>query len=114
MKPACMTDDEFALWAAGNEKLLLMFKASSPCRDCTPLFHADMLDGGMCDGVPGTGDAEPERCGPKPKLREHTYAELKAMRAAYPKFGAPPELSAELARARWRERDRDRRRRVAV
>lgn len=110
MKPACMTADEFELWAAGNAGLRVMFRASTPCRDCTPLFHRDMVAGGMCDGVPGQGDAQPARCGPKKGYHEHTYAELREMRAQYSRFGAPRSLLVEVRRAYFRERDRDRRR----
>jgi len=107
-RPACMDDAEFALWDEGNARLLVMFRASTPCRDCIPLFHADMVAGGMCDGVPGTGDAQPARCGPKKQWHEHTYAELKAMRAQYGRFNAPRPLVVEVRRAYYRERDRDR------
>jgi hypothetical protein len=54
MKPACMDPDEYAAWCEANARLLSTH-ADSPCRDCTPLFHADMLAGGMCDGVPTRG-----------------------------------------------------------
>jgi len=113
MKPACMDEKEWLIWQDANERLLLMFRAASPCRDCTPLFHADMLAGGMCDGVPGTGDAQPARCGPKKGHYQHSYAELKAMRAQYSRFGAPQSLLVEVRRAYFRERERERRR-VAV
>ena len=53
MKPACMTADEWAAWSAMNERLYGLGRSDSPCRDCTPLFHRDMLAGGMCDRPPG-------------------------------------------------------------
>lgn len=107
-RPACMDEKEYVMWAAGNEDLPVMFRASSPCLDCTPLWHRDMDDAGMCDGVPGTGAATPAKCGPKVQYHEHTYAELKAMRSEYPRFGSPASLLVEVRRAYWRERNRDR------
>jgi len=54
MKPACMDTDEYQLWLAGNRAIRgEQYRARTPCHDCTPLFHADMVAGGMCDGVPG-------------------------------------------------------------
>jgi len=107
MKPACMDEKEWLIWQDANERLLQMFRAASPCRDCTPLFHADMLEGGMCDGVPEEGQR-------KPSLKYGTYAELKAVRRTYPKFGAPEGLSEALYRARMREYRRRRRAGMAV
>jgi len=54
--PACMTADEWDAWSAMNERLYGLGRSDSPCRDCTPLFHRDMLAGGMCDGWPGLVD----------------------------------------------------------
>ena len=108
-RPACMDEKEYVLWAALNDGLPVMYRASSPCRDCTPDYHRDMDDGGMCDGVPGKGDAVPAKVGPKKKPREYTYAELKEMRAQYSRFGAPASLLKEIRKAYFRERERDRR-----
>ena len=103
-----MTPDEYQLWDEGNAGLRVMFRASSPCRDCTPLFHADMVAGGMCDGLPLT---EGQR---EPSLKYSTYDELKAVRRTYPKYGAPSGLSEALYRARMREYRRRRRAGIAV
>jgi hypothetical protein len=65
VKPACMTPEEFDAWEEANRSVRGMGKAESPCRDCTPLFHADMVDGGMCDGTPGSSGQ------PTPKHEEH-------------------------------------------
>jgi len=103
-----MDEAEYQLWASGNERLLLMFRATTPCRDCTPLFHADMVDGGLCDGVPGDVGATlptPEEMG------RMGYAALRALRDRFPHNG-PADLSVALYRARQRERERERRRRV--
>jgi hypothetical protein len=105
MKPACMDDAEYAAWEAANDRLLGVNRADSPCRDCTPLFHADMLAGGMCDGVPRP---ETDRGGrvavPEPEhLRGLSLAELRALRATLPYHGCAGALSRELARRRWRE-----------
>ena len=69
MKPACMTPEEYQLWDEGNAGLRVMFRESSPCRDCTPLFHADMVAGGMCDGVPGapSGGQPPDDMKTRPR-----------------------------------------------
>ena len=61
-----MSPAEFALWEEVNGRLWGVLKSDSPCRDCTPLFHADMLDGGMCDGAPLPEVRESKRVGPKP------------------------------------------------
>jgi hypothetical protein len=60
-----MTPEEYATWADGNDKLWGVSRAESPCRDCTPLFHQDMLDGGMCDGEPLAGERAPAKPGRK-------------------------------------------------
>jgi hypothetical protein len=105
MKPACMDDAEFAAWDAANGRLLGLNRADSPCRDCTPLFHADMLAGGMCDGVPRP---ETDRGGrvavPEPEhLRGLSLAELRALRATLPYHGASVDIRLACSRARWRE-----------
>jgi hypothetical protein len=102
-----MDEKEWLIWQDANERLLLMFRAASPCRDCTPLFHADMVAGGMCDGVPLVGQRAPD-------LRFGSYADLQAVRRTYPKFGAPGGLSEALKRARMREYRRRRRAGMAV
>ena len=64
MKPACMDAIEYAAWQEANACLRMVERAASPCQDCTPLFHADMVAGGQCDGVPLAGDraaAKPSR-----------------------------------------------------
>jgi hypothetical protein len=94
---------EFAAWQEANTCLRMDERAASPCRDCTPLFHADMVAGGMCDGVPQHGQREPS-------FQYRTYAELREIRRTYPWLGAPAELRAELNKARMREY---RRRKVA-
>ena len=64
-RPACMTTDEFAAWEEANRSVRGMGKAESPCRDCVPLFHADMVAGGQCDGVPLAGDRAAAKPGRK-------------------------------------------------
>jgi hypothetical protein len=103
--PACMTPDEWAAWSEMNERMFGPLRSDSPCRDCTPLFHADMLAGGMCDGVPRP---ETDRGGrvavPEPEhLRGLSLAELRALRATLPYHGPPEELVLACSRARWRE-----------
>lgn len=53
-RPACMDDEEWALWKAGNDRLVnRKLQASRPCADC-PLGHAaDMRAEGRCNGTPG-------------------------------------------------------------
>lgn len=60
-----MTEDEYAVWSQANARLVGVARAESPCRDCSPLFHRDMLDGGMCDGTPLEGDRPPAKVGPR-------------------------------------------------
>jgi hypothetical protein len=62
-----MDEKEWLVWQDANERLWGINRSESPCRDCTPLFHADMLDGGMCDGVPLPPEREPAKVGPKVK-----------------------------------------------
>ena len=104
MKPACMTAEEWAAWSAMNERLYGLNRSDSPCRDCTPLFHRDMLAGGMCDGQPLP---EPERGGRESvdpaHLRSLSYAELRELRQAWPYHGGPTELRLAVNRAKWRE-----------
>ena len=65
MKPACMDDAEYAIWQEANARLNGIARAESPCRDCVPLFHADMVAGGQCDGVPLAGDRAAAKPGRK-------------------------------------------------
>jgi len=67
MKPACMDEKEWLVWCDANERLWGVHRSESPCRDCTPLFHADMLAGGQCDGVPLAGDRPAKPVGPRIK-----------------------------------------------
>jgi hypothetical protein len=107
MKPACMDADEFSTWEDANRTLRGDDKADSPCRDCLPLYHRDMVAGGMCDGVPGTRAAHRQRL---PSSLQHlTYAELRALRKSLPHFAPPPELVLATQRARWREYQQRRR-----
>ena len=106
-KPACMDEKEWLIWQDANERLLQMFRAASPCRDCTPLFHADMVAGGMCDGVPQEGQRQPS-------FQYRTYAELREIRRTYPWLGAPAGLRAELNKARMREYRRRKAARMSV
>ena len=46
-----MTADEWTAWLAANRRLAFG-RSDSPCRDCTPEFHHDMLAAGTCDGTP--------------------------------------------------------------
>jgi hypothetical protein len=100
-----MTTEEYAAWEEANRSVRGMGKAESPCRDCTPLFHADMVDGGMCDGIPG----KRRRDETPAQWRSLSYRELQAVRRTYPHFGPPAELTVALTRARWREYQQRRR-----
>ena len=103
-RPACMNDEDFAGWVEANARLLQMYQAESPCRDCTLLFHHDMLAGGMCDGYPETLDPRdaPAPIPPPEILSGMRYAEIKAIRRTYPKI-APKEITEALYRSRQRE-----------
>jgi hypothetical protein len=105
MKPACMSPDEYAAWQEVNAQLRGRDKVGSPCRDCTPLWHRDMVAGGMCDGVPG----ETGRVRLPSELAHLTYAELRQLRKSLPYFAPPPELVLAMERARWREYQQRRR-----
>lgn len=103
-RPACMNDEDFEGWVEANNRLLLMYRAESPCRDCTWLYHRDMVAGGMCDGHPETLDPRdaPAPVPPPEILSQMRYADLKAIRLTHPKI-APRDLSEALYRARQRE-----------
>lgn len=105
MKPACMDADEYAAWQEANAMLRNDERAASPCRDCTPLWHRDMVRGAMCDGIPG----ETGRVRLPSELRHLTYAELRQLRKTLPYFAPPPELVLATQRARWREYQQRRR-----
>jgi len=49
MKPACMTDDEWADW---NEPILGRRPGGHPCFDCPLDFHREQRAAGTCDGFP--------------------------------------------------------------
>ena len=100
-----MSPDEYTAWQAANRLLSGRDKVGSPCRDCLPLWHRDMVDGGMCDGVPG----ETGRNRIPSELRQMTYAELRQLRKTLPYFAPPPELVLATQRARWREYQQRRR-----
>lgn len=104
-----MSPMEYEAWEAANRAVRGMDKASSPCLDCLPLWHADMVDGGMCDGIPG----KRRRDETPAQWRSLSYLELKAVRRTYPHVGPPRELQVAMTRARWREYQQSRRR-VAV
>lgn len=108
MKPACMDADEYLAWQEANRTTRGPDRATSPCRDCTPLWHADMVAGGQCDGTPG-GTRPPGRSLAPTELRHLSYAELRAVRLSLPKYGPPAELVTAMQRARWREYQQRRR-----
>jgi hypothetical protein len=103
-----MSPDEYAIWQEADHIVRGRDKATSPCRDCTPLWHRDMDDAGMCDGVPGEWTAALPT---QEEMARMGYAALKELRSRYPHNG-PAALSLALYRARQRERERERRRRV--
>jgi hypothetical protein len=51
VKPACMTDPEYALWSEVNDAMTE--RVSSPCMDCPVAFARAMRAEGCCDGEPG-------------------------------------------------------------
>jgi hypothetical protein len=51
VKPACMTDPEYALWSEANTTLTS--KAPTPCFDCPVSFSLAMKAVGRCDFKPG-------------------------------------------------------------
>jgi hypothetical protein len=51
-----MDEKEWLVWCDANERLWGVQRSESPCRDCLPLFHADMVAGGQCDGTPLPGE----------------------------------------------------------
>jgi hypothetical protein len=63
MKPARMDEKDWLVWCDANERLWGVQRSESPCRDCLPLFHADMVAGGQCDGTPLPGEREPAKAG---------------------------------------------------
>lgn len=49
-----MTDAEWAGWSTANDTMTWPnVRASSPCRDCTLGFAAEMRARDLCDGTPG-------------------------------------------------------------
>ena len=53
MKPACMTDREYADWSAINDGLKVVRQdAPRPCSDCTIAFYLAQHRAGTCDGFP--------------------------------------------------------------
>jgi hypothetical protein len=98
-----MDEAEYHAWQNADKALVRQDRATTPCRDCTPLWHRDMDDAGMCDGVPGWQTAPP------PELGRLTHAELQRIRRSMPYFDPPPELVTAMHRARWREYQQRRR-----
>jgi len=98
-----MDPDEYAAWQAADKSVVREDRATSPCRDCTPLWHRDMDDAGMCDGVPGWKDPLPSA------ISNLSHAELQRIRRSLPYFSPPPELVTAMHRARWREYQQRRR-----
>lgn len=59
-RPACMDDDEWQGWQAGNRLQNYQHQANSPCDDCITGFALAMRAEGRCDGIPlGVEDADP-------------------------------------------------------
>lgn len=54
-RPACMSDEEWALWQRSNSEWMPWPKmqAKSPCADCRVEFAREMRDEERCDGEPG-------------------------------------------------------------
>jgi hypothetical protein len=80
VKPACMDQREWLVWCDANESLR-PDEATTPCRDCTPLWHADMVAGGMCDGVPRVGRSKPA-LGLRQELNRARMREYRRRKAA--------------------------------
>ena len=58
MKPACMTDAEYAGWTAANDTLRVTKQdAPRPCTDCTVAFYLAQHRAGTCDGFPMAREA---------------------------------------------------------
>jgi hypothetical protein len=104
-----MDDKEWLVWQAADQRLWGVDHAGNPCRDCTTLFHRDMVAGGMCDGVPLAPDRPTAKDAPEGDYHGRTYAQLREMRAVFAQFGAPRALRVEVRRAYMRERERSRR-----
>ena len=53
-RPACMDDDEWALWRDANSASPLNHaRLESPCVECLPAFAVEMRAEERCDGEPG-------------------------------------------------------------
>jgi len=90
-RPACIDDDEWALWRAANEApAALTSWAESPCIDCLPGFAAEMRDAGRCDGTPGVGRVLPT---------------ITLIGRGYPGYASEEERRIA-RRQTWRERSR--------
>lgn len=80
-RPACMDDEEWALWKAANDRIYVGMQAARPCADC-PLGHAaDMRAEGRCNGTPGGVEEDDEH------VDEGTVAAVEEHRRTAPKEG---------------------------
>lgn len=81
MKPACMTDHEYALWAEANERISATSnRAVRPCGDCPAAHALAERAAGRCDGVPGMRVRKPIT--PALLRRRVQWAEAQARRRA--------------------------------
>lgn len=101
MRPACITDEEYAAWRAANDSISAPdMRASSPCADCTVVFATVMAAIGKCDGFPGRdGRHKPISADPK---RER-------LRARWREAASRARRKAAAERAQARERMAERR-----
>jgi hypothetical protein len=60
-KPACMTEADWARWQFLNDVISEGSRSETPCRDCTPVFYAEMLSTLRCDGRPLTPQDKPRK-----------------------------------------------------
>lgn len=44
----CMSDDEYAMWQATNDRVVGQYHAIAPCLDCTPEYRASQRALGTC------------------------------------------------------------------
>lgn len=74
-RPGCMSDDEWALWSAGQAQIRWpSLRVHTPCFDCVAPFFREMRLAGRCDGFPGQRSAEadtPQRMAWRNAARRH-------------------------------------------
>jgi hypothetical protein len=51
-RPSCMTPLELASWSQANARVMPVWRALSPCEDCTQEFAREQRGPGLCTGTP--------------------------------------------------------------